>query len=120
MKTYRRFWVSQVLLASVPGAVLTTAAHAADSSGVDPAVAELTCPRSTVDLGAGYVSQSSAKFGQYNGLAKSGAFALGDVDLRGTQMGKLLRHWLEEFADLADDPAMKELQDPPEFFEDER
>jgi predicted RNA-binding protein with PIN domain len=30
------------------------------------------------------------------------------------------RHWLEEFADLADDPAMKELQDPPEFFEDER
>jgi len=30
------------------------------------------------------------------------------------------QHWLEEFADLADDPAMKELQDPPEFFEDER
>lgn len=29
------------------------------------------------------------------------------------------QHWLEEFADLADDPAMKELQDPPEFFEDE-
>jgi predicted RNA-binding protein with PIN domain len=28
--------------------------------------------------------------------------------------------WLEEFADLADDPALKELQDPPEFFEDER
>jgi uncharacterized protein len=30
------------------------------------------------------------------------------------------QHWLKEFADLADDPAMKELQDPPEFFEDER
>ena len=30
------------------------------------------------------------------------------------------QHWLEEFADLADDPALKELQDPPEFFEDER
>jgi predicted RNA-binding protein with PIN domain len=29
-------------------------------------------------------------------------------------------HWLKEFADLADDPAMKELQDPPEFFEDEK
>jgi len=83
MKTYRRLWVGQVLLASVPGAVLTTQAHAADSSGVDPAVAELTCPRSTVDLGVGYVTRSSAKFGQYNGLAKSGAFALGDVDLRG-------------------------------------
>jgi predicted RNA-binding protein with PIN domain len=28
------------------------------------------------------------------------------------------QQWLEEFADLADDPALKELQDPPEFFED--
>jgi predicted RNA-binding protein with PIN domain len=28
------------------------------------------------------------------------------------------QHWLKEFADLADDPALKELQDPPEFFED--
>lgn len=30
------------------------------------------------------------------------------------------QYWLKEFADLADDPAMKELQEPPEFFEDER
>lgn len=29
------------------------------------------------------------------------------------------QHWLKEFADLADDPAMKELQDPPEFFEED-
>jgi predicted RNA-binding protein with PIN domain len=29
------------------------------------------------------------------------------------------QHWLNEFADLADDPALKELQDPPEFFEDD-
>jgi predicted RNA-binding protein with PIN domain len=29
------------------------------------------------------------------------------------------QHWLKEFADLADDPALKELQDPPEFFEDQ-
>ncbi len=29
------------------------------------------------------------------------------------------QHWLKEFADLADDPAFKELQDPPEFFEEE-
>jgi predicted RNA-binding protein with PIN domain len=33
--------------------------------------------------------------------------------------GEEAQHWLNEFADLADDPAMKELQDPPEFFEDE-
>ena len=30
------------------------------------------------------------------------------------------QHWLKEFADLANDPALKELQDPPQFFEDER
>lgn len=30
------------------------------------------------------------------------------------------QHWLAEFADLAADPALKELQEPPEFFEDER
>jgi predicted RNA-binding protein with PIN domain len=29
------------------------------------------------------------------------------------------QHWLEEFADLADDPALKELLDPPEFFEEQ-
>jgi predicted RNA-binding protein with PIN domain len=30
------------------------------------------------------------------------------------------QHWLTEFADLAGDPALRELQEPPEFFEDER
>src|SRR5262249_10142821 len=30
------------------------------------------------------------------------------------------QHWLTEFADLAADPALKEMQEPPEFFEDER
>jgi predicted RNA-binding protein with PIN domain len=37
----------------------------------------------------------------------------------GTSRGET-QHWLDEFADVADDPALKELQDPPEFFEDER
>jgi predicted RNA-binding protein with PIN domain len=31
--------------------------------------------------------------------------------------GEETRHWLREFADLADDPALKELSDPPEFFD---
>lgn len=83
MKRSQEYRVSQVFLAAVPAVLLTSTAHAADDSGVDPTVTELTCPRSTVDLGAGYVSQSSSKFGQYNGLGKQGGFALGDVDLRG-------------------------------------
>src|SRR5579884_2255180 len=82
MKTYQRFLVGRVFLATLP-ALLAAPAHAGEDSTVDPAVAELTCPRSTVELGAGYVSRSSYKFGQYNGLGKEGGFALGDVDLRG-------------------------------------
>ena len=79
----QRYRVGRVFLVAVPAALFTSPGHAADDSGVDPAVAELTCPRSTVDLGAGYVSQSSYKFGQYNGLGTRGGLALGDVDLRG-------------------------------------
>jgi len=82
-KRYRRLVAGNALLATLPAALLTSPAHAADDAGVDPAVTELTCPRSTVDLGAGYVSRSSYKFGQYNGLGKEGAFVLGDMDLRG-------------------------------------
>jgi MtrB/PioB family decaheme-associated outer membrane protein len=82
MKRYPKFKVAQVSLATFPLALFNSA-HAADDAPIDPAVAELTCPRSTVEVGAGYVNQSSAKFGQYNGLAKRGAFAVGNVELLG-------------------------------------
>jgi hypothetical protein len=36
-----------------------------------------------VDFGALYLSQSSARFGQYNGLNKEGAYGLGSLDVRG-------------------------------------
>lgn len=83
MTKYQKCLIGPLLLTVVPATLLTTTAHAADDPGVDPAVAELTLPRSTVDLGAGYVSQSSYQFGQYNGLAREGGFALGDLDLQG-------------------------------------
>jgi len=34
-----------------------------------------------VEVGAGYVSEDSAKFGRYNGLDEKGPYAVGDVDL---------------------------------------
>jgi MtrB/PioB family decaheme-associated outer membrane protein len=84
MMTRRQtFLIGPLLLAAVPAALLTTSVHAAENPDVDPAVTELTSSHSTVDLGAGYVSQSSYKFGQYNGLAKQGGFAIGDLDLQG-------------------------------------
>lgn len=36
----------------------------------------------TLDLGAGYVSDDSFKFGEYNGLDKKGGYLIGNADLR--------------------------------------
>ncbi len=43
----------------------------------------LTNPASTVEVGAGDVTDGSYKAGEYNGLQKEGGFAIGQVDLRG-------------------------------------
>jgi len=84
MTRRQKYLIGPILLTAMPAAlVLTTPAHAADNSDVDPAVTELTTPHSTVDVGGGYVSQSSYKFGQYNGLSKEGGFAIGDLNLQG-------------------------------------
>jgi MtrB/PioB family decaheme-associated outer membrane protein len=57
------------------------AAYAAESS--EPSVADLTKQKSTVEVGAGWVSDDSYKFGEYNGLQNQGAYFLGNFDLRG-------------------------------------
>lgn len=75
------------LVMAVRGALLAMAmaagggACAADA--VDPAVADLTQPVSTVEFGPGYVNHDSYKFGEYNGLQRKGAYLVGGVDLRG-------------------------------------
>lgn len=43
----------------------------------------LTHPSNSVGFGALYSSQDSAKFGQYNGLNKEGAYGIGNFDIRG-------------------------------------
>jgi MtrB/PioB family decaheme-associated outer membrane protein len=42
-----------------------------------------TTPEKKADLGVGAVSDSSFKFGEYNGLQNSGPFGIGNFDLRG-------------------------------------
>jgi hypothetical protein len=63
--------------------VLPAAVWAADTASDDAAVAALTHEASRVESGLGYVSRDSAKFGEYNGLGKSGAFGNGSVQLHG-------------------------------------
>ena len=45
--------------------------------------ASQTTPEKKVDLGVGAVSDSSFKFGEYNGLQNSGPFGIGNFDFRG-------------------------------------
>jgi MtrB/PioB family decaheme-associated outer membrane protein len=46
-------------------------------------VEELTRPATTVEVGAGYVTDDSYKFGEYNGLYRKGAYLIGGIDARG-------------------------------------
>ncbi len=63
-----------ILMFAVPSYVL--------AEGEDE-VAALTKPTNTVEVGIEGVSESSAKFGEYNGLNKSGADAIGNFNIRG-------------------------------------
>jgi MtrB/PioB family decaheme-associated outer membrane protein len=67
--------------------VIAPGAYAADGNAVDPAVVELTRPTSSIEAGVGYVSDDSAKFGEYNGLNKKGAYGILNFDLRGGGYG---------------------------------
>src|SRR6266567_292621 len=56
------------------------AVYAADDSEL---IRVLTQPTNLVEIGALYVDESSAKFGEYNGLDKKGAYAIGNFQLYG-------------------------------------
>lgn len=77
-----RMSVSAVRAALFAIAVLP-AAYAAEAPAQDSAVTELTSPTNSVELGAGYVSQDSFKFGQYNGLFSKGIYGNFNIDARG-------------------------------------
>ena len=62
---------------------LAPAAFAADAEAPDPAVTAQTRPTNTVEIGAGYVSQDSFKFGQYNGLFNKGLYGIFNIDVLG-------------------------------------
>ena len=59
---------------------LTPGVSVADS---DEEIRELTQPSSQIEVGVGNVSDKSAKFGEFNGMFKDGAYFIGNFDLRG-------------------------------------
>ncbi|MGZ5080300.1 MAG: MtrB/PioB family decaheme-associated outer membrane protein [Usitatibacter sp.] len=91
MKTQQERFSIRPSVAAVRSALilmaLAQAAYAADSGAVDPAVAELTQPASRIEAGVEYVNKDSAKFGEYNGLDKKGAYGILNFDMRGGAYG---------------------------------
>ena len=65
------------------GCSLASVAQAEQRLEGDEAFDKLTKPVSTMEVGAGYVSKDSFKAGDYTGLNNEGAYAIGNLDLRG-------------------------------------
>jgi MtrB/PioB family decaheme-associated outer membrane protein len=99
MKTNMNRFPVRLSVAAVHSAILAMAMVSA-AQAQDATVADLTQPRSTVEIGAMYVnptnsenrnnvvpnsngSNTSYKFGEYNGLQKQGTTAILNFDLRG-------------------------------------
>ena len=104
MKTCNAKFASGILAVAVQSALVAmfsmpTAAFsqtAASPAPADDEVTALTKPTNFIELGIGNVSESSAKFGEYNGLNKSGGYGVGNFNIRGGDAydgGDGIRRW---------------------------
>ena len=79
------------------------AMYAMPAHADDEQAASLKVPTNFVEIGASNVSSSSAKFGEYNGLNKSGAYGIGNFSVRGGDAygdGNGTRRWELKGSDL--------------------
>lgn len=81
MKTQNGTFRTKALALAVQGALLTLGAVSAQAA--DDEVAALKTPSNYVEIGVSNTSVSSAKFGEYTGLNKSGVDAIGNFSVRG-------------------------------------
>jgi MtrB/PioB family decaheme-associated outer membrane protein len=70
-------------LAAEQGAAIAIALAAGSGRAAAQTAQEVTKPTSTVEVGAGGVSEGSYKAGEYTGLEKKGGLGIGHFDLRG-------------------------------------
>ncbi len=90
-----------VLALAVEAALLGLCAMPANAA--DEQEASLKAPANFINLGGAYVSRSSAKFGEYTGMDKSGGYGLADFGVRGGDGygdGDGIRRWSFTGADL--------------------
>jgi len=83
MNTSKVDFAISTLALAVQGALLAMLAVPMVAFAEDYDVATLTRPTNSVEIGAEYIPTDSAKFGEYNGLNKSGADLIGNFSVRG-------------------------------------
>jgi len=83
MKTNQEMFVARLLTVAVRSALVVMAAAPVMAYAADDEVKALTQPTNTIEVGVQTTSQASAKYGEYTGLNKSGATAVGNIDVRG-------------------------------------
>lgn len=97
MSARRNDFTARPLVLALQGALAVMAALPLAAHAQDDDVATLINPTSTIELGAGYNSKASDKFGEYTGLTRKGADFIGNLDLYGGDgygqgSGTLLMH----------------------------
>ena len=96
MKNIQRPFIERVSVIAVRSVIAALAiaplVQAADSS--EDAVRDLTQRVSQVEVGVGNVDKSSAKFGEYNGLDKSGAYGIANIQLYGAGPDDSAYRWM--------------------------
>ena len=86
MKTIKKHLASSQLNLAVQGALLALLTVPLIAAAEDPTNAEadvLKHPTNFVEIGITGVSDTSAKFGEYNGLDESGVYGIGNFNVRG-------------------------------------
>ncbi len=92
MTTHNSKMKVTVLALAVEAALLGLCAMPANAA--DEQEASLKAPANFINLGGAYVSRSSAKFGEYTGMDKSGGYGLADFAVRGGDgYGDGIRRW---------------------------
>lgn len=83
MKTRNEKMKVSVLALAVQGALAAMFVLPLSAYADEDEAAALKSPTNSVEMGVANVSRDSAKFGEYNGLNDSGAYFIGNLDIRG-------------------------------------
>ena len=83
MKTNQENFSVSPLTLAVHGALVAMLVMPLAALAEDNDAATLTHPTNSVEIGVANTSQDSAKFGEYNGLNKKGATAIGNFNVKG-------------------------------------